>query len=221
MSNTKGIRSRKGKKGIHMNTEAEKAKRPLLFRILIPIEVCLVVLLVLSFLFIALSSILDRAAGFLLVYEIHGTSMYPTMQEGYMTAVKKGGFEDIEVGDIIMFYDVDGPSMHSSSTTSHLTKVDLPDDWMPGDPVPHTTSSDSSVADSTPASEEPEDADYLSYDAYGSDVSKDQLQIDTSRTTTHRIVQVGVDINGQKLVYTEGDGNGYKDQYATMEDRIT
>jgi len=59
--------------------------------------------------------------------------------------------------------------------------------------------------------------DYLPYDAHGNDVSKSDLQINTAHTVTQRVGQVGVGVDGQRIVYTEGDNNGYTDQYGTTE----
>ena len=171
------------------------------------IAVLFPIMLVLSA-FVILKQDILPVRGIQLTVNTTGTSMEPTIKEGCLAICDENvPFEDIQVGDIICFRE--RSSIMSGSTSAVVT-------FTLGYAV-----SDSSESSSTPApiEEEVDAADSEDVDAADdTDVGEKFEDTDiryTGNTVMHRVVEINK--LGGRALFTEGDGNGYRDQLPVMK----
>ena len=155
--------------------------------------------------FVILKQDILPAHGIQLTVNTTGTSMEPTIKEGCLAICDENvPFEDIQVGDIILFQERSSIMSGSASTVVTFT--------LPG-------SADSASSSPAPTEEEVDaTSDPAVNAAYDTDVEEKFEDTDiryTGSTVMHRVVEINE--NSDRALFTEGDGNGYRDQLPVMK----
>ena len=167
------------------------------------------IMLVLSA-FVILKQDILPARGIQLTVNTTGTSMEPTIKEGCLAICDENvPFEDIQVGDIICFQE--RSSIMSGSTSAVVTFT------LPGSASSTPAPTDENVgATSDPAVNA---ADSEDVDAADDTDVGDKFEDTDIRYTEHTVMHRVVEINelGDRALFTEGDGNGYRDQLPVMK----
>ena len=131
--------------------------------------------------------------------------MEPTIKEGCLAICDENvPFEDIQVGDIILFKE--RSSIMSGSASSVVTFTLAPAD------------SDTSTPAPVDASSTEEEVDAPSGEIDDTDVGEKFEDTDiryTGNTVMHRVVEINE--QADRALFTEGDGNGYRDQLPVMK----
>ena len=160
--------------------------RHILLKLLLPIDIILVIITLLTSLFIIIEAILS-SHGILLNFSNYGHSMDPTIRGNALVAIDTAApFEELKIGDVVMFKEPKGHNTDTDKIRVHISKV-----------VENGNTIDSSTPDSEPATntaDEIENIEYL-----------------PNHAVLHRIVDIKD--TGERALITQGDHNPYLDRY--------
>ena len=170
-----------------------RSRRSALLRLLIPINAVFIVLTLLTSLFIITESILS-SHGIILNFSNYGHSMDPTIKGNALCAFDtRFPFDELKIGDVIMFKEPKGLNTATDSMKVHISKV-------PAD------SSSSSTAPEKPATNT---ADESAETAEAPEYLPDCAVL-------HRIVDIKD--TGDRLLVTQGDHNPASDRFEVRQD---
>ena len=175
-----------------MDEEITKPASALL-RLLLPLDITLVIITLLTSLFIILETILSFH-GIILNFSNYGHSMDPTIKGNALVVINTAApVEELKIGDVIMYKEPKGLNTDTDKIRVHISKVDENGNIL-----------DSSTPDSEPETntvEETADIEYLE-----------------NRAVLHRIVEIKDSSTGERALVTQGDHNPAADRFEVSPD---
>ena len=152
------------------------------------------------FLFFALELILTLDIlphfGIHIYSDIHGVSMHPTIIDGAFEVGVHSPYEELKVGDIIIFQERLEYKLASKPFLSNVTKGKYPESEDSSLEKPDSDTADTSPTDSSAPEAAPDEE--IKY---------------TDETITHRIIEIN---NGE--IRTRGDNNDIDDRFPVTEE---
>ena len=170
--------------------------RHILLKLLLPLDIILVVITLLTALFIIVEAILS-SHGIILNFSNYGHSMDPTIKGNALVVIDtRFPFDELQPGDIISFKERPEHHMASASITIHISKApeNAPSTTPGSDKSPESDSSDAkTVSSAENASDE--------HRAY----HDENINYLPNRAVLHRIVAINT--VADRALITKGDGN--------------
>lgn len=168
-----------------MDEEITKPRQPFLFRLLLPLDITLMVITLLTSLFIIIESILS-SHGIILNFSNYGHSMDPTIKGNALVIINTAApFEELKIGDVVMFKEPKGLSTDTDKIRVHISKVD----------------------EGSPSTTDPSDSETNTID------EMENIEYLEDRAVLHRIVEIKNISTGNRLLLTQGDHNPAPDRY--------
>ena len=165
--------------------------RASLLRLLLPVDIILVIITLFTSLFIIIESILS-SHGIILNFSNYGHSMDPTIKGNALVIINTAApFEELKIGDVVMFKEPKGLSTDTDKIRVHISKVDEN-----GNAIDSSSSSSTGTEPETNTIDEMENIEYLE-----------------DRAVLHRIVEIKNISTGNRLLLTQGDHNPAPDRY--------
>ena len=165
-----------------------KDKRTVLIKVLTGFDIVLGAVFVISILAAVAIGIIPSVSGMKYVYTLSGDSMYPTIQDNAIVILEEKPFDELQVGDIILF-------RHRANT-----------DW------------EISILDEDMASGVAYKSFDLTGDSPDESYKDEGISYKDGYYTLHRIVEIKeADASGDRALFTRGDNNPGNDLKTVME----